>query len=58
MDSPASVGAGSVRYRRMLTRDTVEATKGYLPAAAVFRTSPVALLWADASAKGAVRDGA
>jgi len=48
--------AGSVRYRHLLTGETVEATESHLPAAAVFRTSPVALLWADASAAGSGRD--
>ena len=50
--------AGSVRYRHVLTGETVEATEVHLPAAAVFRTSPVALLWADACATGTERDAA
>ena len=41
--------AGSVRYRHVLTGESVEATEDHLPAAAVFRTSPVALLWTDVS---------
>ena len=50
--------AGSVRYRHLLTGTAVEATERHLPAAAVFRTSPVALLWAEARAQGAERDAA
>ena len=37
-------------YRHVLTGETVEGTGSHVSAAAVFRTSPVALLWASARA--------
>ena len=59
-------GIGAASYRHLLTGETVEATESHLPAAAVFHTSPVALLWAEARARepsemppgGSARDGA
>ena len=51
-------GIGAARYRHLLTGQTIETTECQLPAAAVFRTSPVALLWAEAGAGGAARDAA
>jgi (1->4)-alpha-D-glucan 1-alpha-D-glucosylmutase len=48
---PAS--ASAERYRHVITGEVVEAAHGRLPAADVFRTSPVALLWADRSIQGA-----
>ncbi len=47
---PASAGA-VVRYRHVLTGETLDAREDRLLAADVFRTSPVALLWADASSE-------
>ena len=45
--------ARSARYRHVLTGDNLATPEGHLPAAVVFRTSPVALLWSDAAAVGA-----
>jgi (1->4)-alpha-D-glucan 1-alpha-D-glucosylmutase len=45
---------GAARYRNILTGETVQPSEGCLPAEAVFRTSPVALIWAQEHA-GAAR---
>jgi (1->4)-alpha-D-glucan 1-alpha-D-glucosylmutase len=39
--------SGAARYRNILTGEILRPTEGHLPAAAVFRTSPVALIWAE-----------
>ncbi len=45
---------GAASYRNVLTGETVQPSEGCLPAEAVFRTSPVALIWAQEHA-GAAR---
>jgi (1->4)-alpha-D-glucan 1-alpha-D-glucosylmutase len=41
-------------FRHLLTGEVLHVTTGQLPAAALFRTSPVGLIWAEASARPAV----
>ena len=51
-------GMGAASYRHLLTGETVDVIGSHLLAAAVFHTSPVALLWAPAQANEAERDAA
>ena len=51
-------GMGAAGYRHLLTGETVDMIGSHLLAAAVFHTSPVALLWAPAQANEAERDAA
>jgi (1->4)-alpha-D-glucan 1-alpha-D-glucosylmutase len=44
-------GTDAAHFRHLLTGETVHAMTGHLPAAAVFRTCPVGLMWADTRRK-------
>jgi maltooligosyltrehalose synthase len=50
--------AATTQFRHLLTGETVHVTTGHVPAAAVFRTCPVVLMWAEAQARQAEQDAA
>jgi (1->4)-alpha-D-glucan 1-alpha-D-glucosylmutase len=53
---PAWAGAGQLRH--LLTGETLRVTTGQLPAADVFRTCPVGVMWAEAHSGLAPEDAA
>jgi (1->4)-alpha-D-glucan 1-alpha-D-glucosylmutase len=51
-------GTDAARFRHLLTGEAVHVTTDHLPAAAIFRTCPVGLMWAEARARQAHKDAA